>query len=168
VGCGGGIKVLLAAEYFPRADGLEYDAGYAATARQVLDRAGRLPSRVIHADALSFDGYGEYDVIYFYQPMKSPDGLRALEQRIATQARPGTILIAPYGLFSDRAEALACGRVDGAVYLAATPAAKAEALRKRAERIGIEIPRPDDWTYLNSGYLRTLIEACHAVGYEVV
>jgi SAM-dependent methyltransferase len=168
VGCGGGIKVLLAAEFFPRADGLEYDAGYAATARQVLDRAGRLPSRVIHGDALSFDGYADYDVIYFYQPMKSPEGLRALEARIAAQARRGTILIAPYGIFSDRAEALGCGRVDGAVYLAGTPAAEARAIRKRAERIGIEIPRPEDWKYLNDGYLRTLIDACHAVGYEVV
>lgn len=168
VGCGGGIKVLLAAEFFARADGLEYDAGYAATARQVLDRAGRLPSQVIHGDALTYDGYGDYDVLYFYQPMKSLEGLRALEERIATQARPGTILIAPYGMFSDRAEGLGCGRVDGAVYLAGTSARDAEALRRRARHIGIEIPRPDDWKYLNNGYLRTLIEACQQAGYVVV
>lgn len=168
VGCGGGIKVLLAAEFFCRADGLEYDAGYVATARQVLDRAGRLPSRVIHGDALTFDGYGDYDVLYFYQPMKTPEGLQALESRIATQARPGTILIAPYGMFADRAKSLGCGQVDGAVYLAGTPAREADALRRRARHIGIEIPRPDDWKYLNNGYLKTLIDACHHAGYEVV
>lgn len=168
VGCGGGIKVLLAAEFFPRADGLEYDAGYAATARQVLDRAGRLPSQIIHGDALSFEGYGAYDVIYFYQPMKSIEGLQALEQRIATKARPGTILIAPYGLFSERAESLGCGRIDGAVYLAGTSAVDAQGIRARAEHVGVEIPRPEDWKYLQGGYLKTLIDACHAAGYEVV
>lgn len=168
VGCGGGIKVLLAAEFFPCADGLEYDAGYAATARRVLDRAGRVPSQVILADALTFDGYGDYDVLYFYQPMKSPEGLIALEQRIARCARPGTILIAPYGMFSDRAESLGCGRVDGAVYLAGTSARDAERIRRKARHIGVEIPRPQDWNHLNDGYLRTLVDACSRVGYEVI
>jgi SAM-dependent methyltransferase len=168
VGCGGGTKVLLAAEFFPCADGLEYDAGYADAARQMLDRAGRPSSQVIHGDAMAYGGYGDYDVLYFYQPMKSLEGLQALESRIATRARPGTILIAPYGMFSDRAESLGCGRVDGAVYLAGTPAREAEAVRRRARHIGIEIPRPDGWKYLNDGYLRTLIDACHLAGYEVV
>ena len=168
VGCGGGIKVLLAAEFFARADGLEYDAGYAAVARQVLTRAGRLPSQVIHGDALTFDRYGDYDVIYFYQPMKSPEGLIALEQQIIAQARPGTLLIAPYALFSDRAESLGCGRVDGAVYLTRTSSPEARAVCRQAEHIGIEIRRPDDRKYPPGGYLRTLIDACHAVGYEVI
>ncbi len=168
VGCGGGMKVLLAAEFFACADGLEYDPGYAATARQVLDRAGRLPSQVVQGDALTFDGYGDYDVIYFYQPMQSPEGLIALEQRIATLARPGTILIAPYGLFSDRAQSLGCGRVDGAVYLAATPDDEAAAVCRRAERFGVEIPRTDDWKSLTPGYVKTLVDACHLAGYEVV
>lgn len=168
VGCGGGLKVLLAAEFFARADGLEYDAGYAAAARRVIDRAGRLPSQVIHGDALTFDRYGDYDVIYFYQPMKSPEGLIALERQITAQARPGTLLIAPYGLFSGRAESLGCGRVDGAVYLTQTSSPEARAVCRQAEHIGIEIPRPDDRKYVTNGYLKTLIDACHAVGYEVV
>ena len=33
VGCGGGVKVMLAAEIFGQADGLEYDPGYVAAAR---------------------------------------------------------------------------------------------------------------------------------------
>jgi SAM-dependent methyltransferase len=168
VGCGGGLKVLLAAEFFGRADGLEYDTGYADTARRVLDRAGRQPSQVIHGDALTFEGYGDYDVIYFYQPMKSPEGLIALERQIIAQARPGTILIAPYALFSDRSESLGCGRVDGAVYLTRTLPPEAREVCRQAEYMGIEIARPDDTKYETDGYLKTLIDACHAVGYEVV
>src|SRR4051812_34867677 len=36
VGCGIGLKVLLASKFFARADGVEFEAGYAETAAKVL------------------------------------------------------------------------------------------------------------------------------------
>ncbi len=142
VGCGGGIQVVSATRIFDRADGIEYDPGYAAAARAVMDFAPALADcTIFQKDALRFEGYADYDVVYFYRPMRDVERMHQLEKRIATCVRPGTILIAPYNPFWQRHAALGCGHVDGMVYVAGTPQPEADAIREKAERIGPYITR---------------------------
>lgn len=164
VGCGGGVKVVLAAELFAVADGLEVDAGYAAAARRTFaaTRAGR--SAVIHADALTFDGYSGYDVIYFFQPMADIGALHRLEARIAATARPGTVLIAPYHSFVARAPALGCTQIHESVFVQGLTAERAEALRSAIRRIGPDIADPERSIPAVAGWLRPLWMACLANG----
>lgn len=150
VGCGAGLKVVSAIEFFDSADGLEYDAGYADTARALFDAMGLGQCRVLVGDALDFDDYGAYDVIYFYRPMRDEAAMQALEARIAEQALPGTILIAPYGGFDARHAELGCAHVAGNVFLAKTDATTAADLRHAAEHIGESVVRrktslPGSW-----------------------
>lgn len=164
VGCGGGVKVMLAAEVFHHADGLEYDPGYVAAARSVLDLLAVPRSRILQADALTFPGYADYDVIYFYQPMKAIEDLVRLERHIVASARPGTVLIAPYAQFRARAEGLGCGAIAGDVHVTGCSPAEAAALRQQAETTGTSLIRPYTPVDSRDGYLIPMIEACHRCG----
>ncbi len=136
VGCGLGVKVLAAAPFFSRAVGLEYDPGYAAAARALLDRSGVPNVTVVQGDGRSFAGYGDFDVVYFFRPMKDAAGLVALERAIADSVRPFTILIAPYRQFAARADALGCRHVGGHVWLAGVTRDDVADLARRALWIG--------------------------------
>lgn len=115
VGCGLGLKLLAAQELFDRLTGVEIDAATAARASRLLATArrnraaaeasptpwltGTLPparATVRHGDALDFDGYGDFDVIYAYRPIAEPIARAVLEHRMVTMARPGALLILPY------------------------------------------------------------------------
>ena len=127
IGCGGGTKVLAATRYFDQCSGLEYDAGFAAAAQKTL--AGLAPAaRVIHGDALAYDGYGECDVIYAYRPITEDARLADLYARVVAQARPGTLLIAAYGTYPAlRPEIpIEAGHVIGPIY---APGLSTEAAR---------------------------------------
>jgi SAM-dependent methyltransferase len=165
VGCGGGIKVLLAAEVFGLADGLEYDAAYAATAANLLRDFGTGRTTAIHGDGLTFDAYGQYDVIYFYQPMSDKQLLHALEDRILSQARLGTILIAPYQMFLERSDRLACGRIGGPVYIAGMTQSQADDLAQEVLHIGPDILNPDRALDTHDSWLRPLWLACARNGW---
>lgn len=141
VGCGSGLKVVSAAEFFDCADGLEYDAGYADIAKALFDTMGLGHCRVLVGDALDFDDYGAYDVIYFYRPMRDDAAMRALEARITEQALPGTILIAAYEGFTARHADLDCAHIAGNVFVAKTDATTAAELRQAAEHTGESIVR---------------------------
>ena len=167
VGCGGGVKVMLAAEVFAQADGLEYDPGYVAAAQAAFRLMSVPRARVFQADAMNFDGYGDYDVIFFYQPMQSAEDLKQLERRIITMAPPGTILIAPYVQFAARAASLGCGHVGGAVYLSATNQPRTDALRARAETTGTSLIRPGTPIDPRDGGLTPLIEAARRIGFDL-
>ena len=80
-------------EAFARADGLEYDENYLAVCRDLLEDGGAPGCGVIAGDALAFTRYGRYDVIYRYRPFSGDRKQRQLEERVASQARPGTILV---------------------------------------------------------------------------
>lgn len=136
VGCGGGIKVLSAAEYFDVSYGLEYDEGYAIAACDLAERTHSSNCRIIHGDGLIFEGYCDLDVIYFYRPMQQAELLSKLEDQITSTARPGTILIAPYMHFASRAKDLNCGKLAKHLYLANTSQADADVIRKKAEKVG--------------------------------
>jgi SAM-dependent methyltransferase len=141
VGCGSGFKMLSAAQFFGRADGIEFDPGYASVARQIMDRTGRPDCTIIETDALTFDAYPDYDIIYFYRPMRDDTLMQQLERKIVDSATPGTILIAPYLGFSARHKSLGCAHVAGQVYLSASSADEAKALRMAAEHIGTSVAR---------------------------
>lgn len=170
VGCGGGVKVMLAAEIFHQADGLEYDPGYVAAAQAALRTINLRQSRVFEADALDFAGYGDYDVIYFYQPMNVAEQLQLLERRIVEGVPSGTILIAPYQIFSGRAAALGCGHIAGSVYVSGTGQAQADALRAKAEAIGINLIDPRQHPSakaIRETYLAAMVAAGQRMGHDV-
>lgn len=148
VGCGGGMKVALAATMFDRADGLDYDAGYVEVANRNLQAMSAFRCRAFEADGLSFAGYDEYDVVYFFQPMQDIEGLLALERQIAANLRDGAVLIAPYAGFVWRAEALGCRQVAAGVYVKGMDEAAVAALAAEARFIG-----PDLYVY-GTGMLR--------------
>lgn len=136
VGCGGGLKVLSAAAFFDRADGLEFDPGYVEAARDLFEKSRADRCDVIHTDALSYPHYDVYDVVYFYRPMRHIENLRKLEDWIIQSVRPRTIIIAPYKIFDHRFEELDCARVDRQVYITQTSQSDADDLRREAELMG--------------------------------
>lgn len=168
VGCGGGMKVLLAAEIFEQADGFDFDPNYVAAAQRAMVQMNAKRCRVFEENALSFEYYAQYDVIYFYQPMSNFEALEALEDRIVQTARPGTILIAPYQRFLSRAEGLQCGRIDRAIFVTATSQADADVLRAQSQKIGPQILRPEQ-VVRGQGveWMRALNLGCAANGYLV-
>ncbi|MEL6205806.1 MAG: class I SAM-dependent methyltransferase, partial [Pseudomonadota bacterium] len=139
VGCGGGVKVVMASHFFPTCHGLEFDPGYARAAEVVIEGAEVPNGKVIEADALAFEGYADYDVVYFFQPMQTKEGLYALEQQIIDHVRPQTILIAPYLPFRSRFQELGCAHIAGCVYLSATTEAEGNSIRDNAERTGLKV-----------------------------
>lgn len=134
VGCGGGTKMIVASHFFEVADGLEYNSDYVAHAERTLELARAEGCTIIEGDALTFNDYSSYDVIYAFRPLSDRVMLAELETTILDQAKPGTLIIAPMGQSyaqSDRATHL--GDV---LYMAHTTAAEAATLRERAEAIG--------------------------------
>jgi len=163
VGCGGGVKVLMAESLFERCEGIELDPGYAAAARRLLDVLAPAAG-VREADALTFEGYGDYEVVYFYKPFRDAAPLMDLERRIAARARPGTLLIAPYPEFHARASGLGCAPVAGSLFLAGTREAEARAVREAAERVGPDAIRPPDQARWGAPW-QVLLDALWAEGY---
>lgn len=162
VGCGVGLKVLQAALMVHAADGLEYREDAAEIARRVVDHASSKRSRIFTADALNFDGYGDYDIVYCYKPLSDPDLMRELELRILAQVRPGTVLVLPYLEFLTLAEDLGCAMVIPRVYIAHATAAEAQQTLRKASRY-----RPGDQSPLPAlpaqpGYLAPVWSALNA------
>lgn len=94
VGCGIGSKVLLAQEalgWSCQAWGLEKSPGYIETAKKLLGGGDRL----IQADALHYDGYGQFDLVYFYKPIADDERQQELEERIISQVRSRTVIVSP-------------------------------------------------------------------------
>lgn len=164
VGCGGGVKVAMAAEFFDEAMGIEIDPGYAAAAARSLAAMRSHRCRVEVADALAYGGYGGFDVIYFYQPMHDMTALLALEERIIAGSRDDVILIAPYPGFAMRAASLGCLPVDGTVFMKNAMAAQLPDLLAETRRMGPHVYGADDDPPQNLGWLRPLWLACTANG----
>lgn len=140
VGCGAGLKVISAAPFFDRAAGLEYDPGYADMAARLFRALPHDRCRIMRGDALHWDGWEDYHVLYFFRPLRDDAAMARLEQRIALALPPGRLLIAPYRIFATRAEALGCAHVAGHVWLTGHSPARARQLRRAAELIGTDIP----------------------------
>jgi len=165
LGCGAGMKVLAAADAFGAADGLDFDPGYIAAARMVLTRAGNRHSRILLADGLTFDGYGDYDIIYLFQPMTEDGRLSELERFMVGQARTGTLIVAPYPWFGYHHADYGCVHIAGAVYGVGIP--DPAALRTRAEAMGLAMRQPLTAQDYRRGALMPVITALRAVGYDL-
>ena len=118
VGCGGGTKLVMASHFFRQADGLEYNSVFAENARRTLHITKTEGASVIEDDALRFENYADYDVIYFYRPISNDALLAKMEKTIVDQATPKTIIIAPMELtlsttLADRVPPLGRGRLFG-------------------------------------------------------
>ncbi|QYK42412.1 MAG: hypothetical protein KF887_04620 [Paracoccaceae bacterium] len=166
VGCGSGMKVAMAAEVFLQADGLEYDAGYVEVATRAFAAMPSPRAQAFQADGLTYDRYGDYDVIYFFQPMSNADALLRLEEQIVQGARPGAVLIAPYQGFVQRAPALGCGRIADVVHVKGLSQGDAAALAAEARRMGPHIVHPELRIPATAGWLSQLWAACEANGFR--
>lgn len=166
VGCGGGTKVFAATRYFDRADGLELDPGYADAARQTLEKIGASKSTINRADALTFASYADYDVIYFYRPLRTEALLEALEQRIIETARPGTILVAPHDASLTVRPGLHCAQVDGPIFVTGIAQAEADQLRQDAEATCTKILGRSTHRSFDAGYWEPILDAASFSGDE--
>lgn len=69
VGCGKGYVLHLAAAYpFARIAGIEYSKAVFSILKRNMAQLRRTDIALFNADARDFDAYGEYDVIYFFNP----------------------------------------------------------------------------------------------------
>jgi len=166
VGAGGGTKLTLARLYFDLADGLEYDPGYVAAAERMFEICQAARCRVIEGDGLTFEDYSAYDVIYFYRPIQDTPLLHQLEERIVQQARPGTVLVAPYDPFVARAEELGVPHIARRVYVTGLSEAQADDLRERAEAIGLDVAPPGLVTEPRVGFWGPVAEVSLANGWR--
>ncbi|MGR3321326.1 MAG: class I SAM-dependent methyltransferase [Pseudooceanicola sp.] len=159
VGAGGGTKCFVASHYFTRCDGLEYDPAYAAAGARTMELIAPETCHVFEGDGLTFDGYGDYDVIYFYRPMRDPDLLEQLETRIMNEARPGALIVAPYDAFGNARGGLEGSRVTEPIFLAHASQGEADALRHAAERTGCDIvKRARDYAF-DTGFWAPVLDA---------
>lgn len=171
VGCGSGMKVLQAAQLFSISHGLEYDSGYVSAAEAMLSVAGGSGTAVFHADARSFDQYGNYDVIYFYRPMRDESGLIQIEEQILATARPGTILVNHWPGFADRAHVAdraheyGMALVEDGIFVTDCTSVRAAQLRTLAKMIitfPMALPPLED---PRAGYLRPIMNVARHLGY---
>ena len=165
VGCGVGLKVFQAAEFFEISRGLEYDATRVPVADGLTQHARRTQDGVFQADALEFDGYGGYDVIYAYKPLAFEHLLIQMEQRIIDQARPGTVLIMPYSEFVDRFEGYGCVRIEDFVYVTGRSQQDLKPLLRLIGDIGKRVPADPALRTFSEGFAKPLRDALRVWGH---
>lgn len=136
VGSGAGSKLFLAGQFFPLVEGIELDANYLARA-ELLQNTSRPDRRVHRADAMTFDGYADYDVIYCYLPPIEPEVQAMLERRILDQAREGAIIVLPM-MRSRTVSALSW--LDGEILVKGLDGEALSALAREAQLVGTAVP----------------------------
>ena len=94
VGCGVGTKVILANQIFSHASGLEFDKAYHKIASSLAESGMAWGCEFIQSDAMKFDRYDEYNVIYLYRPMRDATKQTRLEKRIAKECCEDTLIVA--------------------------------------------------------------------------
>jgi len=92
IGCGIGNIVLLAHEIGFDAYGLEYNRKIYNVAKGIIGK-----DRIFLGDMTSFRGYGEYDVLYYYQPMVNFDAMNKFAERLIKAVKPGAYVIPRIG-----------------------------------------------------------------------
>ena len=86
IGCGIGTKVMLADVLFD-AHGLELSEEYLKVAKLIGCR------NVWQEDAMEYENYGDYDILYFYCPFRDEFSQVKFEKFIYSQMKSGAILI---------------------------------------------------------------------------
>ncbi len=158
VGCGGGSKVLAASVYFDVCHGLEYDPEYVAAAEQLFDRTKNAACHVFQGDGRTFDGYDQYDVIYFYRPMREDKLLIEMENQIFETARPGTVVLAPYTTSLSKRIENERPQIGHCIFLAGMSQSEQDAIKYEAERTGTQrISRPQGMRY-DAGFWKPIFD----------
>lgn len=164
VGCGAGTKVMGAARYFHEVAGLEFDPGYVKVAGELLQRANLGRADVIQADALSYQNYDRFNIIYFFRPLRDHNKLLALERRITSTAKTQTLLIAPYVGFAQRYRSYNCQQITRHLFVVGLSRKEARLLKRRAEYCGLAVQPPRDPL---AGVWQPILEASHANGFDL-
>lgn len=165
VGCGGGTKVIMASSFFGQTDGLEYDEGYFQSAQATFAQIGPANSQIIHGDALKFENYIDYNVIYFYRPIADPVHRLEMEDRITQNAKKGTILIAPFNDFGEGRLGLNCAHIAGPLYVVGYTDEEAAELLAAAELTGVGVPARGYVIDNQTAYMKPIVALCIARGY---
>lgn len=171
VGSGGGSKLLAASTCFEVCHGLEYDKNSVANGKAFLDLLPLANCDLIHGDALEFEGYGDYDVIYFFRPLMAKDAMLRMEARILEQAKPGTVLLAVDadlgGLLTEDVQALDVQQFGESIYVTGKTPTEAEVIGERAEFVGTTVIGYGRKALVNPRYWTPLIEVSARNGYHV-
>lgn len=167
VGSGGGTKVFAATTCFDVCDGLEYEQTTVETGRAFLAQVAPERCRLIHGDALTFNTYNDYDVIYYYRPLMNKEGMIAMEHRIASQTRPGTVLIVPGNLVTPDADSIGVQMIVEEIYVTGLSADEVAALRTQAEYIGRMLPSDARRRFSGLGFWKPLKDVSARNGYFV-
>lgn len=158
IGCGVGLKLVQAAAVFEKVTGLEYEAHRAEQAADLMGRRAEVDC----GDALVYDGYGRFDILYAFRPIADEDLMAEAERRMIDQTRAGVVLVMPYPDFEQRHQALGCVRIRDAIYVSGyAPAQIATALRL-LPHVGTSLPtmRP-----IAEGFARPLRDALRRWGH---
>ncbi len=93
VGCGIGTKVFLAQSLGFDAYGLEWNAPYLEVARKFYkDYDEDRDPTFIEGNALEFNRYDQYDIIYWYGPISRGISNEEIAALLLNQMKPGAIL----------------------------------------------------------------------------
>ena len=167
VGSGGGTKVLAATSCFDLCDGLEFDEDTVRSGRKLLDVLAPSTCRLIHGDALDFDHYGDYDVIYLFRPIVDTDRTIALENRILSQATRGTVLAVAGGLRGATRHETRVQKLVDPLFVVGMSPEESVSLRQQAEEMGTMVPGNRHDRTSDYGYWQPLREVCARNGYHV-
>lgn len=184
VGCGVGLKVLAAQDWFSEVVGIELDPARAKAAAQLVRRGAanraraqdtptpwvvgtrpRARARIEVADALVWEGYGAFDVIYAYRPIFDADLMTALDRRMVEMARPGALILAPYGDFLSRGGGEGVVALNDFIFLKPAPGLDVAAVTARAADIGTLMPLPPFGGYGDEGMAAPLTAALRRWGH---
>ncbi|MEP4197293.1 MAG: hypothetical protein ABJL99_16855 [Aliishimia sp.] len=167
VGSGGGTKVLAATTCFPICDGLEYEENAIKAGAAMLKLLAPDACKLYHADALTFSDYHQYDVIYFYRPIAGLKNMKVLEDRVFSQARPGTVLIVAGELLSADLEAKGIQKLVNTVYVTGMSKSEAATLHELAKHMGTTVPGYGRRVQSDLGYWQPLLDASALNGFHI-
>jgi SAM-dependent methyltransferase len=98
VGCGVGAKLVMAEKLFGyTVRGIDYYDAYVQISNELLSVHNCI-GYAFCADAVSFNGYDEYDIIWLNKPLAPWTEEQALETRVQLMMKPGAYLILGNGI----------------------------------------------------------------------
>lgn len=92
-------------------------------------------------------------------PKNPPCGHNPLLQQIIRQARPGTILVAPYGAGLFGRGGLDCAKVEDPIFITGVSQADADQIRQDAELTGTDILSRSDERDFDTGYWGPILDS---------
>ena len=92
-GCGIGNIMMIANSLGFKAYGIEYEKENVELARKLLRNTINPDEQVIYGDIMEYKHYKQYDVIYYYEPLKNHRKQRKFADKIAKDAKRGAFVI---------------------------------------------------------------------------